>query len=100
MVNDAWTPRATNYKISSSISNDITRVSELINLPTRTWKVEVVNSTFSEIDTGRILRVPLAMVEHEDMLVWRSEPSGDFSMRSGYKLLLKNNYNPTAIDLQ
>ncbi|MBA0757930.1 hypothetical protein Gotri_020973, partial [Gossypium trilobum] len=47
-------PRAANYKISGNISNEITRVSELIDSPTRTWKVKDVEATFSEIDAGKL----------------------------------------------
>ncbi|MBA0821880.1 hypothetical protein Goarm_018713, partial [Gossypium armourianum] len=61
-------PRAANYKISGNISNEIIRVSELIDSPTRPWKVKDVEATFSEIDAGRILRILLATVEHEDIL--------------------------------
>lgn len=48
---------------------------------------------------GRILRLLLASMEHEDMLVLRGEPSGEFSVRSGYKLLLDSTTDP-IIELQ
>ncbi|KAG8480775.1 hypothetical protein CXB51_025443 [Gossypium anomalum] len=46
---------------------------------------------------GRILRIPLATVEHEDMLVWRGEPFGKFSVRSGYKMLLEGSGSPRCL---
>lgn len=65
-------------ELSGNINNnEITRVSNLIDNSTRTWKIEVIKYTFSEDDAGRILQIPLATVEHEDMLVRRGEPFGN-----------------------
>ncbi|KAK5812519.1 hypothetical protein PVK06_027951 [Gossypium arboreum] len=57
----------------------IVQVSDLIDSCTRTSKVGVVEDTFSELDAKRILRIPLALVEHDDLVVWRGEPSGEYS---------------------
>lgn len=48
---------------------------------------EVVTFAFEEEATKKILNIPLAEVSHEDVQVWRGEASGDFSVRSAYKLL-------------
>lgn len=50
IVNVAWIPRTGNYKLSGNISNTgITKVSNLINNLTMTWKVEVAEDTFFEV---------------------------------------------------
>ncbi|MFQ6646267.1 hypothetical protein Gotur_028287, partial [Gossypium turneri] len=75
-------------------------VLELIGNLTRTWKVEVVEDTFSKVDAGKILRIPLIFMEHEDLLVWMGEPSSEFLVSSGYKLLLNSTTDPTTIELK
>lgn len=39
------------------------------------------------MDAHRILSIPLAVIVHDDLLVWSGEPSRDYSVRSSYKLL-------------
>lgn len=100
VVKAVWIRRAKNYRINGSVSdNGITRVSEWINSLTKTWKVGVVKDTFFEVDASRILRIPLATMEHEDMVVWRGESFGEFSVRSGYKLFLNSTFDPNTTDL-
>ncbi|KAA3471032.1 reverse transcriptase [Gossypium australe] len=58
-------------------------------------------NTFPEGTTNLILRIPLALEPHEDLLTWSGKSSGEFSVRIAYKLLqdrdsiayaLQNNY--------
>ncbi|KAK5794730.1 hypothetical protein PVK06_035971 [Gossypium arboreum] len=78
-------------ELSGNINNnEITRVSNLIDNSTRTWKIEVIKYTFSEDDAGRILQIPLATVEHEDMLVRRGEPFESGSPRCLGEVRLTN----------
>ncbi|MBA0726401.1 hypothetical protein Golax_002232, partial [Gossypium laxum] len=51
------------------------------------WNKELIINTFSAADVARILQIPLATERHDDIVVWRGEPSGEFSIRSAYKLL-------------
>ncbi|KAK8263180.1 hypothetical protein V6Z12_D12G025400 [Gossypium hirsutum] len=87
---DAWLARAKNYRVYGNINNsNIEKVYDLIDHSHRKWNVGLIKDTFEESVAEKILRLPLARLEHEDMLVWRGEPSGVFSVRSAYKLLLK-----------
>ncbi|KAA3481221.1 reverse transcriptase [Gossypium australe] len=52
------------------------------------------------VDTARILRISLASSPHEDLLAWGGEASGEFSVRSAYKLLQNTDDNPRAYALQ
>ncbi|MFQ6626289.1 hypothetical protein Gotur_005883 [Gossypium turneri] len=63
------------------------KVNELIDSNNRLWKRELINITFTEEDVARILRIPLARTPHEDFLIWGGELSGEFTVRSAYKLL-------------
>ncbi|XP_052481170.1 uncharacterized protein LOC128035464 [Gossypium raimondii] len=67
--------------------SELQSVSDLIDLSSRKWKMDVVNSTFQEEIARKILQIPLTEFEHEDFQVWRGELSGEFSVRSAYKLL-------------
>ncbi|KAA3481600.1 Zinc finger, CCHC-type [Gossypium australe] len=75
-------------------------VNVLIGSNTRKWKEELVKDTFVEDDADRILRIPLASSPHEDFLAWGGEASGEFSVRSAYKLLQNSEENPRAYALQ
>lgn len=82
----AWLPGAENYKVSGNINdNSIIKVLDLIDHSQKKWKLGLIKDTFEESVIDKILRIPLARLEHEDMLVWKGEPSGVFSVRSGYK---------------
>ncbi|MBA0844781.1 hypothetical protein Goarm_022998, partial [Gossypium armourianum] len=43
---------------------------------------------YANYKINRILQIPLATIEHDDMLVWKGESLGEFTVRSAYKLLL------------
>ncbi|MBA0845730.1 hypothetical protein Goarm_022506, partial [Gossypium armourianum] len=84
---DAWVPEANNYKVGNNVSNStITLVADLINNNTRTWKVDVVRNIFTKVDASRINKIPLVKEAHEGLLVWRGEPSREFSVCSSGSL--------------
>ncbi|KAH1064863.1 hypothetical protein J1N35_029850 [Gossypium stocksii] len=41
--------------------------------------------------------IPLAEIPHEDFQVWKGELSGDFSVRSAYKLLQESSFDPNFL---
>lgn len=43
----------------------------------------------------KILQIPLSKSTNEDFQVWRREATGDFSVRSAYKLLQEANIDPS-----
>ncbi|KAA3465061.1 Zinc finger, CCHC-type [Gossypium australe] len=61
---------------------------------------ELVKYTFAEEDAAPILRILLASSPHEDFLARGGEASGEFSVRSAYKLLQNTDDNPRAYALQ
>ncbi|KAA3467328.1 reverse transcriptase [Gossypium australe] len=87
-LNDVWIPDFKNSILSSYINNlcDF-KVAELIDDNSRKWKEELIGSTFPEDVAAKILRIPLTKEAHDDILAWSGEPSGEFMVRSAYKLL-------------
>lgn len=66
---------------------------------------------FPEEVAELILHIPLAMEPHSDFLAWTGEPSGEYTVRSAYKLLQSGdprayavqnvwNYLPTRVNMQ
>lgn len=101
VTKDTWIPGAVDYKLSSSINSvNISMVMDLIDNKYRKWKKEVIVNTFSEAYATKILHIPLMNKRHEDMLVWRGGPSGEFLVRSTYKLLQEGTSDPNDSDLQ
>ncbi|MBA0551047.1 hypothetical protein Golob_021950 [Gossypium lobatum] len=81
----------------SNISNNegIKLVSDLIDATNRTWKFDIIANTFNADIVRKILQIPLVEAAHDDFQVWRGEPSGEFSVRSSYKLLQEANLGPS-----
>ncbi|KAA3467922.1 Ribonuclease H-like superfamily protein [Gossypium australe] len=98
IVNDEWVPDLDNYRLLSSYSGSIdNNVAELINCQTKEWNMEVINFTFGADETERILCIPLTKHPHVDLMAWRGEPSGSFSVKNNYKLLQRLDPNAYAI---
>ncbi|KAA3482716.1 Zinc finger CCCH domain-containing protein 7 [Gossypium australe] len=96
---DAWIPNYDNVRLMSEVDNlQYDKVAELINSYEKDWNRELIVNTFPEVEAELILRSPLALEPHEDFLAWNGEPSGEFSVRSTYKLL--QSFDPTAYALQ
>ncbi|KAA3466908.1 reverse transcriptase [Gossypium australe] len=89
---DSWIPNYVN------LINCNDKVAELINNNERDWNRELIGNTFLEAKAELILRIPLAMEPHEDLLAWNGEPPGEFLVRSSYKLL--QSFDPTTYALQ
>ncbi|MFQ6666235.1 hypothetical protein Gotur_032668 [Gossypium turneri] len=76
------------------------KVAELIDSSSRTWKQELIAYTFPEDVAEMILYIPLAERPHEDFQVWSAEATGEFTTRSAYKLLQSIESDPEAYALQ
>ncbi|KAK5842442.1 hypothetical protein PVK06_004798 [Gossypium arboreum] len=97
---DAWIPNTVNFRLSTMINYmRNVKVNKLID-SNRLWKNELIKDTFAEEDAEIILRIPLARTPHDDFLIWGSESSSEFSVRSAYKLLQSSDENPRAYALQ
>ncbi|KAK5818384.1 hypothetical protein PVK06_023320 [Gossypium arboreum] len=99
---DVWAQDDEHLLIKKIVSNpDLLKVADLIDCTNRSWKTELIKGTFSEVDAQRILQISLARLPQDDFLAWRGEPTGEYTVRSGYRLLLhgnsinNNGYNPS-----
>ncbi|KAA3466275.1 Ribonuclease H-like superfamily protein [Gossypium australe] len=101
VFNDAWVPDLQHSRLSFHVNslNDF-RVADLIDHSSRKWRREVLEATFSEFIVEKILRIPLATEANDDVVAWCGEHSGEFSVRSAYKLLQSHEVDPTAYVLQ
>lgn len=56
--------------------------------------------SFPEEVAEKILRIPLAEEPHDDFWAWSGEPSGEYTVRSAYKLLQSMKEDPRTYALQ
>ncbi|KAA3472328.1 reverse transcriptase [Gossypium australe] len=97
--NDHWILGVTTNRRSNITENPkIESVADLIQTTCR-WKKELIENTFPEHTAQKILQIPL-VDDHEDFQVWRGEHSGEFTVRSAYKLLQEATLNPNDLLLQ
>ncbi|KAG8479873.1 hypothetical protein CXB51_029532 [Gossypium anomalum] len=88
VFNDVWIPDSSNFRLSSvGINSGDYKVAELINNYNRKWNRERIVNTFPKEVAEKIFGIPLVREPHDDFQVWSGEPSGEYSVRSAYKLL-------------
>ncbi|KAK8670994.1 hypothetical protein V6N13_037606 [Hibiscus sabdariffa] len=66
----------------------LTWVSDLLQHDSNAWNAELISSSFTTEEANQILAIPLSQFGPADCLVWSGEPSGHYSIRSDYRLLL------------
>ncbi|XP_017625048.2 uncharacterized protein LOC108468690 [Gossypium arboreum] len=82
--NDPWLPGHENNRLSvQSINTSWTTVNQLIDFESSTWRKEVIRSLFDEDQARRILSILLGCQSSHDLLVWKFEGSGTYSVKSG-----------------
>lgn len=69
--------------------NGIEKVTDLINEQQGTWKEDIINSTFTDLEARRILCIPLVGNGSVDKLQWCLEKSSEYTVRNRYQLLLR-----------
>ncbi|KAH1092300.1 hypothetical protein J1N35_019557 [Gossypium stocksii] len=58
------------------------------------WKEETITRLFNNVEADAILNILLAKHLREDSRVWSEEPTGEYTVRSGYKRPLRGSTNP------
>ncbi|MBA0845521.1 hypothetical protein Goarm_022797 [Gossypium armourianum] len=53
-----------------------------------TWNRELINNLVDDVTANRILAIPISESRPEDMLVWKYEGLGEYTVRSGYRVLI------------
>jgi hypothetical protein len=86
---DNWLPRNTRMlPIVALKSQPPTRVSELIDHTSSTWKNAVLDQHFLPADIEVIKSIPLSTAPQEDFWAWQFEKTGMFSVRTAYRALV------------
>ena len=88
---DRWVPGIPSGKISSPqhyFLEDV-RVHHLIDPGTKRWKIRVIQHIFSQEEATHILGITLSNHFPPDKLYWPHMPSGNFSVRSAYQMLMQ-----------
>ncbi|KAK5794999.1 hypothetical protein PVK06_036253 [Gossypium arboreum] len=81
--NDPWLPRAGNNRISAQqINPNWTTVNQLIESETNTWNKDLIYNIVDEDHAARIFSILLSEANSEDMLVWKHEGTGEYSVKS------------------
>ena len=70
----------------ASLDIQLNMVSELIDIATRCWNIELVKESFCLVDADAILDIPLSRRNMEDKLMWLPDPLGQFTIKSAYNV--------------
>ncbi|MBA0790566.1 hypothetical protein Gohar_015205, partial [Gossypium harknessii] len=82
---DRWIPGIEPSTWQNGNENrELKTVSDLIDGTSKKWKTEIIFSTFQVEIAQKILKIPLAETDSEDLRVWKGEATGEFSVRSAY----------------
>ncbi|KAA3456039.1 reverse transcriptase [Gossypium australe] len=97
---DHWIPGKEINGWDHQTENKVKLVADLIDAENSEWKTELVERTFTADIAEKVLQIPLAKNPGADIQIWRGELSGDFSVRSAYKILQNARMDPNDLLLQ
>lgn len=88
---DEWVPGLTGAKINSLPPEqcDWIKVADFIDQSNQSWDVEKLRNCVSEEETRAILKIPISISKCPDKLIWHSNSSGKYSVKSGYHKAFK-----------
>ncbi|KAL5739274.1 hypothetical protein ACOSP7_028191 [Xanthoceras sorbifolium] len=96
---DPWLAGPTTFRpISPRPADRKIVVSDLINPTSSSWHITTVNSLFLSIDTLLIFSIPLSNLSRKDKGVWFYENSGAYTVRSGYRFTVRQQYSQGSSD--
>ncbi|KAA3489989.1 reverse transcriptase [Gossypium australe] len=95
--NDHWFPGRENNRVSvQRIMPNWTTVNQLINYETNTWNDELIHNIFEADTTTRISSIPILEGRSKDLMVWKYEGSGEYTVKSGYRVLFSEHIQNTS----
>lgn len=77
--------------VQTPVSTRVSWVSDLLDASSGCWNVSLVREVFASEEADRILNIPLSRSVRSNLLVWHGDPSGSYTVRSGYLLLRSSN---------
>ncbi|KAK8984388.1 hypothetical protein V6N11_029703 [Hibiscus sabdariffa] len=85
---DPWIPGPGDGRVRcNAIDVRYTAVADLIEEVEKSWKYDVLKDLFDAEQVSRICSIPLSRARLLDEIVWRYDGTGNFSAKSGYRLL-------------
>ncbi|KAL6131080.1 hypothetical protein ACLB2K_069458 [Fragaria x ananassa] len=90
---DHWLPRPCTFKPYSGMMEGLEdlKVADLIDPDSREWMMDWLKELFMKDDVEMIRRIPLSFRLPEDKLVWHFDTHGSYSVKSGYRIALRDN---------
>ncbi|KAA3461385.1 reverse transcriptase [Gossypium australe] len=87
--NDPWLPGVGNNRLSvQNINLNWTTVNQLIEVETNTWNKELVYNIVDDDHANCTFSITLSGAGLEDILAWKHEGTGEYSVKSGYRVLV------------
>ncbi|CAL1410909.1 unnamed protein product [Linum trigynum] len=85
---DRWIPSSEGYKVTSPGTRigETTSVAELMEVETRTWRYDLLQTHFNMEDQKQIEKILIPQQPCKDEKIWTKETTGIYSVRSAYKL--------------
>jgi len=92
-----WLPDSNKSFISSSppLGLENLHVHSIIDHEKNSWKMDMVEKIFNDVDVQVIQNIPLMNSQANDLLIWNQSASGNFTMRLAYHLMEKMICNST-----
>ncbi|KAE8790668.1 Casein kinase I-2-like protein [Hordeum vulgare] len=99
--NDRWIPSTrTMTPTVKPRGATVMNVSELLNLESGTWRVELVRANFAATDATAIVNIPLRRGGGVDILAWAHEKSGNYTVKSAYRALMTHKEQSAQVEGQ
>jgi hypothetical protein len=91
VMTNSWLRGSANGRMCAPQSQGVYQISvnSLMIENERQWDVNKIMNLFSYDAAAQILAVPLVVEVQEDRLVWKEEQNGEYTVRSGYRLLMQ-----------
>ncbi|KAH1032402.1 hypothetical protein J1N35_044576 [Gossypium stocksii] len=98
--NNPWLPSPGNSRLLvHNMCTQWTIVDQLIDESSMTWKEDIIYKFVDHDQARRIFNIPLAHINAEDVLVWRHDNTGEYTVKSGYRVLLSGRSQLTSCNM-
>ncbi|KAF7842416.1 putative LRR receptor-like serine/threonine-protein kinase [Senna tora] len=91
---DPWIPgiKVGELTTISDEAVNYTRICDLISVDNRGWDRQVLNTIFDRDTVEKILCIPINRLHLPDRWAWKGESNGNFTVKSCYKLAMRDNW--------
>ena len=95
---DKWLPGNNGSRILSPNNSlpSTSMVSGLIDHDSRDWNYHLIDASFAPVEASLIKAIPLSALPQKDLLYWPLERFGDYTVKSGYKMLCEESRREEA----